>query len=178
MNFLEQSSPRGCHADRHAYSFWPVAATRSRYLKPREVPASFGVTRGLSIAFADVMPGDSTNEYITGTGPGRESLVRIWNSKGIERRDSIPSPVYRGGVYVATGDVDNDGNIELICSTARHCRAGEGLCVPRRRSTIAGIIRALRPALQRWSSDHATGDVTGDRAREHHCRPRDGRVDQ
>src|SRR6478672_5484121 len=75
-------------------------------LEAREVPASFGATRGLSIAFADVMPGDFQNEYITGSGPNHKALVRIFNQQGdVERARFNPFPGFRGGVYVATGDV-------------------------------------------------------------------------
>jgi hypothetical protein len=139
---------------------------RFEELEAREVPTSFGATRGLSVAIADVMPGDGQTEYITGTGPGRESLVRIWSSTGIERARLDPFPGFRGGVYVATGDVDNDGNIELIVSTARGT-VGQ-VKVYAFRGGGPQLLTSFEPfgSLYNGGVQIATGDVTGDRARE------------
>jgi len=88
-------------------------------LESREVPAFFGPTRGLSIARGDVMPTVSGIEYITGTGPGRAALVRVWNANSGNLLFALrPFGSFSGGVYVATGDVNNDGQMELIVSTA------------------------------------------------------------
>jgi len=91
-------------------------------LEAREVPATFGAgTRGISIAYGDVLPVELDGgqaEYITGTGPGRAALVRIWDSQGTLLTQLSPFPGYTGGVFVDTGDVNDDGQLDLIVSTA------------------------------------------------------------
>jgi hypothetical protein len=87
-------------------------------LEAREVPASFGATRGLSIATGDILPSIPGNEYITGTGPGTPGLVRVWDTNGKLRAAFKPFGDFSGGVYVAVGQVNSDNQFELICSTA------------------------------------------------------------
>jgi WD40 repeat protein len=91
-------------------------------LENRTVLTSFTGTLGWSIAAADVVPDSFGVEYITGNGPGAPGLVQVWDStKGNLLSAFYPfGRNYRGGVYVATGNVDGDsGQIrELIVSTA------------------------------------------------------------
>jgi WD40 repeat protein len=91
-------------------------------LESRTVLTSFTGTLGWSIAAADVVSDSFGVEYITGNGPGAPGLVQVWDStKGNLLSAFYPfGRNYRGGVYVATGNIDGDpGQIkELIVSTA------------------------------------------------------------
>jgi hypothetical protein len=83
-------------------------------------------TGGLSIAAGDVLPdpGNSTlNEYVTGTGPGTEGLVRVWRLNGTNKVGQNfpaltidPFPGFTGGINVAVGDVTGDGKMEIIAA--------------------------------------------------------------
>ena len=152
-------------ADRNATPNKPIALGLEA-LESREVPASFGTIRGLSIAHADIMPGDGQNEYITGTGPGRPALVRIWNAQGDLMFKLSPFGSFSNGVYLATGDIDNDGNIELLCSTAPGT-TGQVKIYAFRNGGMQnlGTIIPYGPAYSN-GVQIATGDVTGDRKRE------------
>jgi len=158
-------APEAVMAD-HPTSFSRSFHPRLEALESREVPTSFGAFRGLSVAFADVMGGDSQNEFITGTGPGREALVRIWSSDGVERMRFDPFPGSTAGVYVTTGDVDNDGGIELICSTAPGT-TGQ-VKVYAFRSGGPQLLASFLPFGPTYSGgvQIATGNVTGDGAKE------------
>ncbi|HJZ58269.1 MAG TPA: hypothetical protein VKE74_25225 [Gemmataceae bacterium] len=92
-------------------------------LETRDVP-TFGAFGGLSIAIGDVIqngavgPGNPAREYITGTGPGVEGRVRIWETSGRLLRELTPFPGFTGGLNVAVGDVNNDGNDDIIVAPA------------------------------------------------------------
>src|SRR5262249_53906724 len=101
--------------------------------------SSFGTNGGLSIEqaigllTAPINP-DATNSLfsvtVTGTGPGRRALVRIW-SGDVDAARNLPTPIptrhllyslypfrhFPGGVYVRTGDFNGDGFLDLACST-------------------------------------------------------------
>ena len=87
-------------------------------------------TGGLSIAAGDLLPdpvtpfGRAQNEYVTGTGPGVEALVRVWRLNGLTNGQGVPAlafnpfPGFTGGVNVAVGDVTGDGAPEIIVAVA------------------------------------------------------------
>ena len=90
-------------------------------LEAREVPATFGAGIGCSVAYGDIIPVELDNgqaEYITGTGPGREGLVRVWDVNGLLVNELTPFPGYNGGIFVETGDVNGNGQLDLLVSTA------------------------------------------------------------
>jgi uncharacterized protein YvpB len=74
---------------------------------------------GVNIALGDV-DGDGKKEIITGAGPGALSHVKIFEENGIYSGYSF-FPFhqnYRGGVNVASGDIDGDNIDELIFGQA------------------------------------------------------------
>ena len=81
---------------------------------------------GLSIAAGDLFPNrldpsglGNEMQYVTGTGPGTESLVRIWDSQtGALLGAFDPFPGYQGGVNVAVGDVLGTGSQQIIVTAA------------------------------------------------------------
>lgn len=78
---------------------------------------------GASVAVGDIFPepdllGRVFNEYVTGTGPGVEGLVRIWNLSGTLVGSFVPFPGFTGGINVAVGDVIGDGSMEIIAAVA------------------------------------------------------------
>jgi hypothetical protein len=91
-------------------------------LENREVPTTFGAgVRGMSIAYGDIIPvqlDGGQAEYITGTGPGRVAEVRVWDNVGTLLNTITPFGDYTGGVFVETGDVNGNGQLDLLVSTA------------------------------------------------------------
>src|SRR5262249_53197748 len=94
----------------------PYRSTRLNVegLEARDVPASFGATRGLSLAVGDVISSNPGDEIITGTGPGRQALVRVWAQSGALLTAFNPFGNFKGGVFVAVGNVNSDNTLELI----------------------------------------------------------------
>ncbi len=87
-------------------------------------------TGGLSIAVGNLLPdtgfgGLVENEYVTGTGPGMEGLVRVWRFNGrVAGQGGVPAfsftpfAGFQGGLNVAVGDVLGDGTPEIIVAPA------------------------------------------------------------
>ena len=139
-------------------------------LEAREVPATFGAgTRGISVGYGDILPVEldgGAAEYITGTGPGRVALVRVWDSQGALLTQLSPFGEYKGGVFVDTGDVNGDGQLDLIVSTA-----GKTTGRVQVYSFIDGgpqLLADFTPFGPLYSGpvQIASGDVTGDSAEE------------
>ena len=69
---------------------------------------------GVSIAVAD-FTGDGKADIVVATGKGGNNLVRIFDSQGVTRYQFVPyDPSYAGGVNVAVGDVDSDGEADVV----------------------------------------------------------------
>jgi len=79
------------------------------------------VRSGVKVAAGDI-DGDSVDEVITGTGVGGGPHVRIFENDGSAQLPGFfpYASNFRGGVNVATGDLDGDGIHEIIAG------AGEG----------------------------------------------------
>jgi hypothetical protein len=146
----------------------PVCRLNVEALEDRTVPASFGPNRGMSVEFANVIPDNINpgNEFITGTGPGRTALVRVWSANGTLRASFLPFGGFQGGVFVKAGNVDDDNQMELIVSTA----AGT---VGRVKVYELGLsafqpIAAFIPYGPNYTGgvEAALGNVTGDRPQE------------
>lgn len=69
---------------------------------------------GVDVATADI-DGDGIDEIITGAGPGGGPHVRIFTADGQVRGSFFAYALgFQGGVRVTAGDLDNDGNAEII----------------------------------------------------------------
>jgi len=71
---------------------------------------------GVSVALGDIN-GDGQAEIITGPGAGLEPLVKIFTLKGALKNSFLAyDKGFKGGVNVAVGDVNSDGQNEIITS--------------------------------------------------------------
>ncbi len=69
---------------------------------------------GVSVAVAD-LDGDGKMEIVTGSGAGLNSEVRVFSNSGqLENKFSVFEPGFQGGVNIATGDVNGDGQAEIV----------------------------------------------------------------
>ena len=120
---------------------------------------------GVRVALGDV-DGDGIEEIITTPGPGRVTEVRVFRQDGTELTAYRNQPYgsgYLGGADVASGDVDGDGDDDVVTSMIRNAgdvrvlKAGSGrLAVDSSRS-----IRAF-PANFKGGATVTTADLTGD----------------
>ncbi len=76
-------------------------------------PFAAGVT--VRTAVADVT-GDGVQDLIAGTGPGTATQVLVYDgvSKAVVRTYSPFESTFTGGVYVAAGDINNDGFADVV----------------------------------------------------------------
>ncbi len=73
---------------------------------------------GVNIEVADV-DGDGNDEIITVPMAGEPPHVRIMDGKGVVENEFFAyDEMFKGGVNLATGDVNGDGNIDIITSPA------------------------------------------------------------
>lgn len=136
-------------------------------LEDRTVPTYFGSSGGLSVAVGAVMADNGPgilgpNDVITGAGPGLPGLVRIASTTNFTLQTLYPfGTSYKGGVYVATGDIVGDGHVDLICSTG-----GGTVGTVKVYEFINGgmqLIDTLKPFGANYTGgiDIAAGNVTG-----------------
>jgi len=120
-----------------------------------------GFTGGVRVAAGDIN-NDGFEDIITGAGNGGIGHVKVFDgNSGSELRSFLAYGAgYSGGVYVAAGDVNNDGLADLITGTdsgaASHVKVFDGLTGSEIRSffafgpSFAGGVRV------------AAGDINGD----------------
>jgi hypothetical protein len=73
---------------------------------------------GVRVAVAD-LTNDGIAEIITAPGAGRDGLIKVFNLSGVEQEKFRIRPYpdsFIGGVFVAAGDVNGDGWIDVITS--------------------------------------------------------------
>lgn len=69
---------------------------------------------GVNLAFGDI-DNDNQDEIITGPGAGLEPVVKIFTQAGVLKNSFLAyDKNFKGGVGVAVGDVNNDGQTEII----------------------------------------------------------------
>ena len=70
---------------------------------------------GVRVAVGDVN-GDSVPDIITAPGPGMAALIRVFDGRNVRLIASFLAypGFFRGGVFVAAGDVNDDGRAEII----------------------------------------------------------------
>jgi len=75
---------------------------------------------GINLAVGD-LEGDGTTEIVTGTEYGAGPQLRIFNQNGVLIHPGFFAydTAFRGGVHVALGDVNNDGQKEIITGAGK-----------------------------------------------------------
>jgi hypothetical protein len=69
---------------------------------------------GVNVAIFDV-DNDSYQEIITGPGPGEEPVIKVFDEMGNMINSFLAyEKNFTGGVNVVAGDLNNDGNVEII----------------------------------------------------------------
>jgi ELWxxDGT repeat protein len=101
-------------------------------LKFTLLAAPTGFRGGVRVAVGDVN-GDGTDDVVTGAGPGGGPVVKVFDGRTGQLLRSFYAYVraFTGGVYVAAGDLNNDGSADVITGTGAgggpHVEAFDGL---------------------------------------------------
>ncbi len=118
------------------------------------------------------LSGDAAAEIIVGSGAGGGPHVRVFDGRTLAETGSFEAFAsgFAGGVRVAAGDVDGDGQAEIIAAAADGTGAGVV-------KIFAGATFVPEGTFEPFGSGHATGinvatgDVDGDGRAEVVCAP-------
>ncbi len=136
-----------------------VVATKTGKIQGRFFAYDKKFRGGVRVASGDVT-GDSVDEIITGPGPGSSPLIKIFASSGkLQREFFAYDKKFRGGVFVATGDLDGDGVDEVV--TGPDNGGGPQVKVFSQKGMLLGQFFAY-PKKFRGGVFVATGDLDGD----------------
>mgnify|MGYP000421619878 CR=1 FL=1 len=114
---------------------------------------------GVEIAAGDI-DGDGKDEIITGPGPGGGPHIKIFNDNfALKGQFFAYAPSFRGGVMVASGDVNGDGKDEII--TGAGPGGGPHVRVFDARGKLLLQFFAYAPSFK-GGVTVASGDINGD----------------
>jgi hypothetical protein len=128
-----------------------------------------GFSGGVRVAAGDV-DGDHFADVVTGAGAAGGGHVKVFSgASGLEIRSFFAyGPSYTGGVYVAAGDVNNDGFDDVITgidsNAISHVKAFSGATGEELRSFVAydaGFLGGVRVAVADVDGDKFDDIITG-----------------
>ena len=135
-----------------------------------------GFKGGSTVAVGDT-DGDGVAEIVVGKGPGSEPLVRIFEQKsdGWSQRSEFLAfeRFFRGGVYVAIGDIGGDGRTEI--AVGANAGAGAAVAIFNAKTTehidqfyaygqvdgVGGFRGGVRVAIEDYNRDGKADLITG-----------------
>jgi FKBP-type peptidyl-prolyl cis-trans isomerase len=141
-----------------------TGAVRHRFLAYER-----GFRGGVQVAVADV-DRDGVDEIVTASGSGRVAEVRVFRPDGTELTAFRARPyggAYRGGIEVAAGDIDGDGDDDIVTTLSRGAGDVRVLRSEGTRAVLAAG-KSFRPFADdfRGGATVAVADLDGDRKGE------------
>ncbi|AWM41900.1 FG-GAP repeat protein [Gemmata obscuriglobus] len=123
-----------------------------------------GFLGGVSVAAGDVN-NDGFADIVTGAGAGGNGHVKVFDgAAGTETRSFFAYSGYTGGVFVAAGDVNGDGELDILTGTAAggHVKVFDALARTERLSfLVGGSAGGVRVAVADADGDGLSDLVTG-----------------